>query len=146
ILSPTVSATIGNLTLCASGKATWSGFASLWVTWWLGDGVGALTVAPLILTWIDRPYERWRGRLAEAAVLLSTLVLLSTMIYTLHFLQSSLGRPWGHIPIPLLLWAAFRFGPRGVSLAIAALSVIAIWGTSDCYGPFATFRANQALL
>ena len=36
VISPTVSATIGNLSLCLGGEAQWSDFGRLWLTWWLG--------------------------------------------------------------------------------------------------------------
>src|ERR1700704_2435165 len=67
IISTAVSATIGDVCLCLSGSASWNNFGRLWLTWWPGDGVGALVVTPLILSWIEKPLERWRGwRLAEA--------------------------------------------------------------------------------
>ena len=46
-----ISATIGNLSLYLGGASTSANFGSLWMTWWLGDLTGAVTVAPLILTW-----------------------------------------------------------------------------------------------
>ena len=147
ILSTAISATIGTLSLCLGGAATWSNFGWLWLTWWLGDGVGALVVAPLILTWVERPIERWSGRRwAEGAALLIALWILSATIYTDLFLRSAAGRPWGHVTIPLLLWAAFRFGPRGVATTIATFSAIAIWGTVHGRGGFAVYNANDALL
>jgi len=51
MLSPMISATIGSTSLCVSGAASWTKFSSLWLTWWLGDGVGALVVTPLLLAW-----------------------------------------------------------------------------------------------
>jgi signal transduction histidine kinase/integral membrane sensor domain MASE1/ActR/RegA family two-component response regulator len=147
MLSTAVSATIGNVSLCMSGAAAWKNFGWLWLTWWSGDGVGALVVTPLILTWIEKPYERWsQQRLAEAALLLLSLVVISATIYTGLFLRIGSTRPWGHITIPLLLWAAFRFGPRGVSTAMAVLSAIAIWGTIHGFGGFAVYSPNEALL
>jgi len=147
ILSTAISATIGTLSLCLGGAATWSNFGWLWLTWWLGDGVGALVVAPLILTWVEPPIERWSGRRwAEGAALLIALWILSATIYTDLFLRSAAGRPWGHVTIPLLLWAAFRFGPRGVATTIATFSAIAIWGTVHGRGGFAVYNANDALL
>src|SRR5689334_10234003 len=53
VFSTIVSATIGNLSLCFGGTAVWANFGPLWLTWWLGDGVGALVVAPLLLTWVE---------------------------------------------------------------------------------------------
>src|SRR6267143_1911635 len=70
ILSTAIRATIGDVSLCLSGSASWNNFGSLWLTWWAGDSVGALVVTPLILSWLTKPIERWRGwRLAEAALL-----------------------------------------------------------------------------
>src|SRR5256886_7208114 len=140
IFSTAISATIGTLSLCLGGAATWSNFGWLWLTWWSGDGVGALVVAPLILTWLDIPTERWSGRRwVEGAALLLALWILSATIYTDLFLRSAAGRPWGHVTIPLLLWAAFRFGPRGVATTIATFSAIAIWGTIHGRGGFAMY-------
>src|SRR5690349_15950912 len=45
-------ATIGNLSLTLLHSAQWSQFPLLWLTWWFGDLTGAVTVAPLILTWL----------------------------------------------------------------------------------------------
>lgn len=147
IISTAISATIGNLSLCLGGAGSWSNFGWLWLTWWSGDAVGALVIAPLILTWLEKTIDVGRGwHLLEAGLLLVLLSLLSVTIYTNLILPSGSTRPLGHVTIPLLLWAAFRFGPRGVSTAMAALSAIAIWGTINGYGGFAVFNKNEALL
>jgi signal transduction histidine kinase/integral membrane sensor domain MASE1/ActR/RegA family two-component response regulator len=148
ILSTAVSATIGNVSLCLTGAASWNSFGRLCLTWWAGDGVSALVVTPLILTWIGRNnLVQWRGwRLGEAVLLLILTGVLSATVYTNLLPDAANPRPWGHVTIPLLLWAAFRFGPRGVATAIAIVSVIAIWGTSHGYGPFASLGPNESLL
>jgi PAS domain S-box-containing protein len=147
IFSTAISATIGTTSLCFSGAASWNNFGWLWLTWWSGDGVGALIVTPLILSWVEKPIDLWRGwRLLEAVLLLVLLSLLSATVYTNLFLPAGSARPWGHVLIPLLVWAAFRFGPRGVATAMAALSAIAIWGTINGYGGFAIFSENEGLL
>jgi len=147
VLSTAVSATIGNVVLCLSGSASWNSFGRLWLTWWAGDGVGALVVTPLILSWAEKSFERWRGwRLAEAVLLFVLMALLSATIYTNLLPHAATARPWGHVTIPLLLWAAFRFGPRSVSTAMAILSATAIWGTIHGYGGFALYSRNEGLL
>src|SRR5262245_14977688 len=55
LVSTTISATIGVLSLCLGGVQPWDQFGSLWALWWLGDASGALVVAPLLLTWAHRP-------------------------------------------------------------------------------------------
>jgi len=147
LISTAVAATVGNVSLCISGHENWADFRRLWVTWWSGDGVGALLLTPLVLSWLERPVERWRGWLwIEFTTLFVLMSLLCLTIYTDSLHQSGGIRPWGHITIPLLLWAAFRFGPRGVSTTMIPLSVIAIWGTVHNVGAFASYPRNEGLL
>ena len=46
ILSTAVSATFGVTSLTLGGFAQWDQYAPIWFTWWLGDAVGDLIVAP----------------------------------------------------------------------------------------------------
>ena len=147
VISTAVAATIGNLSLCLSGHEQWGEFRRLWVTWWSGDAIGALLVTPLILSWLERPVERWRAvRWFEFTMLLVLLSLLCLTIYTDLLNRYGGIRPWGHITIPLLVWAAFRFGPRGVSTAMVPLATTAIWGTINNVGAFASYPLNEGLL
>ena len=41
-----------------------------------------------------------------------------------------------YAPIPLLIWAALRFGLGGVSASMLVITVQAIWGTMHGRGPF----------
>ena len=71
---PTLSATVGTVTLCAAGVQPWSQVGSVWFDWWLGDALGALVVAPPILTIARAPKlsrrEAWRFALfAGSAVI-----------------------------------------------------------------------------
>lgn len=147
LLSPMVSATIGNASLCLGGAAAWGHFGSLWLTWWIGDGVGALVVAPLIVTWVDRSSEHWPPRRwAEALLLLTSVSAVSTILFRealpSNFVNLSLGR----LIVPFLLWAAFRLGPRGVATAMALFSGIAILGTRMGLGPIVGQSPNDSLL
>jgi PAS domain S-box-containing protein len=147
IFSPIVSATIGSASLCLSGAAGWDKFGWLWTTWWLGDGSGALVVAPLILTWIEKPTQPLSMRQRWMALLLFVLLAsVSLFVFRGAFLDETANYPLGHLTIPFLLWAAFQFGPRGVATAIAVMSGIAIWGTTRGSGPFVESDPNESLL
>src|SRR4030095_730550 len=62
-----VSATIGVFSLCLGGTAPWRLYATLWWQWWLGDAMGALIVAPVLLTWAARREITWTlQRVGEA--------------------------------------------------------------------------------
>jgi hypothetical protein len=50
-----LSSSWGVATLVASGVAPLREAPFNWWTWWVGDTIGSLTVAPLILVWVARP-------------------------------------------------------------------------------------------
>ena len=43
-----------------------------------------------------------------------------------------------YAPIPLLIWAALRFGLGGISASMLVITIMAIWGTMQGRGPFLT--------
>jgi len=147
LVSPMVSATIGNASLVLGGAASWNNFGRLWLTWWIGDGVGALVVAPLVLTWLDKGVGRWAtGRTAEALLLLLLVTVASAIVFG-HALSSNfMNLALERLIVPFLLWAAFRLGPRGVAAAIALFSGMAVWGTKLGMGPIVGQSPNDSLL
>ena len=146
-VSTTVSATLGVVSLALGGFAQWADFGRIWVTWWLGDGAGSLVVVPVVLLWVENPRVEWTGRQAlEAAALLACLVLLGLLVFGGEFPAETTNYPLEFLCIPVLLWAAFRFGPRETATAILLLSVIAIGGTLRGLGPFARATQNESLL
>jgi len=147
MISTAVSATVGVTSLCLGGFARWPSYGSIWLTWWLGDGVSNVVVAPLLMLWSTRPRLRWRRvQIVEAAVLFPLLVIVGRFVFG--------GLPpfrGGHYPLeflclPLLVWVAFRLGEREAALATCILAGIAIWGTVKELGPFAVGTPNDSLL
>lgn len=147
LLSPTVSATIGNLSLCLGGHARWSEFWQLWLTWWLGDGVGALVVAPLLLAWGRVSHQTWSlRRVVEGVLLLLLLFVTAMFIFGGWFPGGVKDYPLEHLCLPFLIWAALRFDQRLLTTAIIVLSSVAVVGTVRGYGPFVHGGANESLL
>jgi PAS domain S-box-containing protein len=147
LVSPIVSATIGNLSLCFGGEAQWNDFTRLWVTWWLGDGFGALIIAPFILAWDRKLTGRFpTKKLMEAGVLLLLLLMVSMFTFGGWMPGSDKRYPVAHMCLPFLVWAALRFDQRITTLAILLLSGIAVWGTSWGYGSFVHGAPNESLL
>jgi len=122
LIATTISPTIGVTTLALGGYAPWSEFGPIWFTWWLGDTAGALLVAPPLILWSVEARVSWpRARVVEAAALLTTLVVLCVLAF------GPLGGPsLGFLCIPVLIWAALRFGPREASTAVTLLSAVAV--------------------
>jgi len=147
MVATAVSATIGVATLAVGGFADWASFGSMWSTWWLGDGVGAVTVTPLLLLWWENPRLRWtREQITELAFLFLGLFSTGWIVFGKPFHSELKNYPLEYLCIPFLIWAAFRFGRRKAATALCALSVIAAWGTLHGYGPFARESQNTSLL
>jgi PAS domain-containing protein len=61
-LSGLVAATIGVSSLAFSSAITWTNYTDTWLTWWIGDLVGILTVAPILLV---VGHRSWQGQDSE---------------------------------------------------------------------------------
>ncbi len=139
-LSATLSASIGVTTLALAGLAAWNRYGAIWLTWWLGDTVGDLVVTPLLFLWITSPWKRWpRQRLPEAIAFAATLFLLGWVIFGKHF-------PLAFAIMPVVVWAAFRFGAREAITATTLVAVMAIPGSMQGWGPFTRVWPHEALL
>src|SRR5258705_168958 len=49
-ISPIVSTTVGTAGLCLTGVAPWAEYLAIWPVWLVGDAMGVLFVAPVLLT------------------------------------------------------------------------------------------------
>lgn len=124
----TLSATIGVTSLALTGYAHWIDFGTIWVTWWMGDVAGALLVAPPLLLWASDSRLRWtRRQTIEAAALLGTLVLVASIAFSQVVPLAGGTPPLGFLCIPVLIWAAKRFGPRETATGLALVAAIAVW-------------------
>ena len=145
LLSTMVGATIGVTTLSLAGSASWSDFAPIWLTWWLGDAGGDLVVAPFLILWARDFRLNWDAtRALEASSLLLAIAVLGVFA-TVPWPPLS-GYPVAFLSFPLILWAAFGFGPRETATVVLLLSGVSAWSTLHGFGPFAVASPNASLL
>ena len=145
VLAPLVSATIGGLSVCFGDPSQWTRFWSLWLTWWMGDGFGALIVSPLLLSWsMSRSVDR--EDTAEIAGLFVLLLIVVLIIFAGWFPGPVKTYPLAYLCLPCLLWAALRFDQRIVTAAILLMAGVAVWGAKHGYGPFVQPSRNVTLL
>ena len=147
ITSTALGATVGVSSLSLTGYADVSDFGTIWLTWWLGDAAGALVVAPALVLWGRNRVPSWNwGRALEAAALLLALVLTGLAVFGGISPFSASDNPVKYLLVPVLVWPAFRFGPREAATANLFVWGIAIWGTLAGSGPFAVGPPDDALL
>jgi PAS domain S-box-containing protein len=145
VLAPLVSATIGSLSVCFGDPAQWSNFTSLWLTWWTGDGFGALIVSPFLLAW-SSPGKTTSQDFPEIASLFVLLIIVALIVFGGWFPGPVKTYPLAYLCLPCLLWAALKFDQRVVTTAIVLMAGVALWGARHGYGSFVQVSANVSLL
>jgi len=113
---------------------------------WLTNMVSFLVFVPVILLFASRgrfwirslDYKKFWEAIALGGLLLAT----GYLIFGSGYANPSWEPATFLISLPLLLWAAIRFGPAGNSLAIAAVVCVSFWRAYRGDGPFAQESAS----
>lgn len=139
VVGPLVGGTIGSV---GTVSQTDLGWAEVWPRYVVGDALGVLVVAPVILT-LTAPSGR---RLPEASVLAGGLVLSSIAMFWAW--PGSLELVAASFTIPFLTWAAVRFGMPGAAWSVFVLAEVANLANAFGYGPFADLASspNEAVV
>ncbi|MGH9790209.1 MAG: MASE1 domain-containing protein, partial [Candidatus Acidiferrales bacterium] len=147
VASPVVSATVGLTSLALGGFLAWTAFGSIWLTWWLGNVVGAMVVAPLVLVWWANPRLQWKpGEAVEAALWFIVVALGALAAFAGFSPFEEKNMPLAFLHIALVIGVAIRFGLREAITALSIVSAVAVWGTLRGYGPFVMPSADYSLL
>lgn len=116
------SASFGVLALCCGRIVPWSAYGFTWITWYIGDAIGVILVAPLLLTWRDvLPLASQPKKLFEIAALISLSVCTSVIIFS-----GVLPASFRYLTLLFVLWAAFREGSFIVSATVIVIASVAI--------------------
>jgi signal transduction histidine kinase len=131
-IAAAISATVGATSMVLGGVIEASDAPTFWRSWWLGDIAGALVVLPLALAWAPQPAAAWRRiRTWQGALMIAAVAVLGALAF-------SIDGPVAYLVFPALIWAAFRFGPAGATLAVAIAAGVAVGSTAHETGPFST--------
>ncbi|MCZ7525310.1 MAG: EAL domain-containing protein [Acidimicrobiia bacterium] len=138
VIGPAIGAVVvATGTVLADPEAGWF---EAWRAWTLAEGLGVLTVAPLVLAWVA-PDPWFRHRWVEGA--LASAAAGTTAVLVFRFADV----PVVYLVLPALVWASLRVGPRGAAGIGAILTLVAAWLTQRGHGPFeAATGAPDALL
>lgn len=104
------------------------------------NAVAALMFVPVITLMVQQGKDwlaamTW-GKIAEAGLLVIALGGYSFFTFGAEFLWNPSAQLLICTPLPLLLWAAVRFGTGGLSLSLFGTGVVAIWCAAHGLGPF----------
>ena len=142
-----ISASNGAFWLAAGGVIGWSEVPKAWLSWWLGDAMGAVVVGIPLLTLSRASWRRatgdWRwvptGLLALGSI--ASAGLSSMFASGEHALQS----PLFFLPHLLLCWLAARSGLFAASTTALLLTAGTLLATLHDLGPFHQSDSSQSV-
>ena len=126
---PLVGATIGSTaTVLGLGLLGWW---EVWPKYLVGDALGVLVMAPVVLT--ARGLRGMRPSVEGVALVVAVAVVVAVVFATP-------GSSWlAHavfVLVPFFVWAGLRFGVRGSAWLSLAVTLVSNWFTSEGRGPF----------
>jgi two-component system sensor kinase FixL len=127
-------------------------YTDYWQVWRMrlfSNSLAALTLVPLIVIWFQRGIRSLRAvdlrQYAETSGMLICISVVSVLVFQRsHSPEASAVLMYA--PLPLLMWAAIRNGVSTVSLCVAIVAMVAIFGVLSGRGPFnASAPADAAM-
>ncbi len=136
-LSSVVGASLGLLGLSATGALRATDVPLAWAAWAAGDALSIFVVGGFLLAWATPPaIDALRARPLETALAVASVIGTSIVLFFDVFDLRAVGESVAFPVIPLMVWVAFRVGPRGTALASLLFSAIAVLATQQGRGPF----------
>lgn len=134
-------------------KVNGLGSGSYWEIWrvrCLSNILATLTLVPVIVTWVRGGFSTtakasW-WRYLEAGTLAVGLFTVGLTVFSSQHWMADKTPSLLYWPLPFLIWATVRFGPRGVSTALLLVMFLAISGATHGEGPFVANSAAENAL
>jgi PAS domain S-box-containing protein len=123
----------------------------VWHTRFRSNSLTNMLLCPAIVIVVSRA-RAWRQeltprRLREAGLLMLSLLLAVSLVFGGRLSTDfSATTALLYAPLPILLWAALRFGTAGVSLALLSIGTLVIWHAAHDRGPFAGNPAGDNVI
>jgi len=147
VLGMAVTSSYGVAVLAVVGFVPWSAYGSVWWIWWVGDAMGVIVFAPLILSWATRPQPNGsRPRLVELCGIFGGLSIVSMVALSGALFHNPTPFQLQYAIFPFIIWVSLRFGLRETTTAITLVVGFAVWGATHDRGPFTTGNLDQRLI
>src|SRR5688572_13773 len=118
---------------------------NLWIAWrmrFLTNVFATLTITPLILLTVTGKTTVLRNiplrRYAELGLLMAALLAVGIPVFSVGDAGPDNSPALIYAPLPLLLWAAVRFGMRTLSVSLLLVALLSLTNAYVGRGPFVT--------
>jgi diguanylate cyclase (GGDEF)-like protein/PAS domain S-box-containing protein len=133
-----VSALIGTMALWWQGVIGINDYAAGFLSWWLGDTLGVLLLAPPCLLWWRRERDDLVIRWHEIAALAALVFVGGQMVFMRWFAEGTQAIPRGYWMFFFVFVAAIRLPPRWTALMLMMTAVQGVLGAYFGIGYFST--------
>jgi signal transduction histidine kinase len=150
-VGPALSA-LGGAFVPILGGGPLSDYWTFWSHWYFGNALPNLTVGLVFLIWLeDRArWRQWRPSRRDVEPVLIGVALMATCFAATaaseRLATSNLLVPEQFLRLPLILWAAVRFGAKGASGAILITAITVTWCSMREPGLFPGEDPERSLL
>ena len=145
VIGMTITASSGVLTLSLTGLIQ-QHYGQAWLTWWAGDTMGIIAAAPLILVLNRKELRFLSAHRLEFLSWLSAILFLCYVVFLVSGSESKRANSIAFLPLPMMVWAAMRFGATGTSIGVILLSFGAAVGIAHARGPFSSESMPESVI
>jgi signal transduction histidine kinase/CheY-like chemotaxis protein/HPt (histidine-containing phosphotransfer) domain-containing protein len=140
------STAVGTAAVVFFDKAPATEAGAIALTWWLGDTVAALVIAPALVLAARKTAAPSAASAWEATLAAASLGLVVALLWGGVSPLAMRGYPLEFLVVPPLLWLAFRFGPGASAWGVLLAAAAAVLGTQRGVGPFVRETPHESLL
>jgi PAS domain S-box-containing protein len=135
ILSTIASAAVGATAIKTVGWPVPADWLHVFVTWWAGDAMGVLAIAPALLAVGQLRRMRQPRQLMEFVAIIGSFAVIWYLLFA-EILNRSTALPLSYVAIPLVIWVALRFEQAVALLVSLVVILVAVLATARGFGPF----------
>jgi signal transduction histidine kinase len=115
------------------GGGALESYGLYWTRWYASNALGSLTLGPIAMICLEgaKAFGPSPATRKLEALLTGALLIVACIIAFEDMPRIATGYLPAllYLPLPLIVWAAVRFGARGASGAIMVISLVLIWRT-----------------
>ena len=141
-----ISSIVGTSVLVAANIVAQPLFPKVWFIWWLGDAVGILTILPIVLTLARFNLAGTTTNWWQEFIFINVITAIVSFFVFWEWLVPDVISSLPYLVVPLMFWAAFRFGLLGGASSIFLVSAIAVSATINGVGGFSVESTHTSLL
>jgi len=147
-MAPAVGATIGAATVVLHGGS--STYWLPWTAWFVSNALTGLAMLPALIVGFAHVmgayrFDLTRERVLEVVALAFALGATSAFAFLTEPSRHHLALPL-YAPLPVMVWAALRFGAGGASAVLTVVTFAAIWSVDRGTGPFTGVAPDANIL